>query len=108
MNMVQERKKRIRKGNKPFYLILLVVSLYVLWIFVSQQIKLYELTKQEEEYKKKVKALKAEVARLEEEIKQGNTPEFIEKVAREQLKMVKPNEIIYIDMQKAKYGQEKQ
>lgn len=105
MDMMQQRKKRVRRGNRPFYMILLVIGLYVVWIFVSQQMKLHELTEQEAAYKKRVEVLKQEVARREEEVKNGNTPEFIEKVAREQLKMVKPNEIIYIDMHKAKYSQ---
>ncbi len=105
MDMVQQRKKRIRKGNKPFYMLLLVIGLYVGWIFVDQQLRLHKLAEQEGTYKKRVEQLKQEVARREEEIKSANTPEFIEKVAREQLKMVKPNEIIYIDMHKAKYSQ---
>ncbi|MFT9494023.1 FtsB family cell division protein [Anaerosolibacter sp.] len=105
MDTIEQKKKRIRKGNRPFYMILLVVGLYVAWVFVDQQIRLHALTEQEEVYKSKVEQLKQEIARREEEVKNANTPEFIEKVAREQLKMIKPNEIIYIDMHKSKYSQ---
>ena len=98
-----KKKKSIIKGNRLFYIVIFSVILYVAWIFGNQQIKLRDFQQQEQEKQKQVAALKQEVLRIEEEIKQSNTPEFIEKVAREQLKMVKPNEIIYIDMEKAKH-----
>ena len=98
-----KKKKSIIKGNRLFYIVIFSVILYVAWIFGNQQIKLQTFQQQEQEKQKQVAALKQEVLRIEEEIKQSNTPEFIEKVAREQLKMVKPNEIIYIDMEKAKH-----
>jgi len=96
-------RKKLLKGNRLFYMIILSALLYVVWVFGNQQIRLRAFQQQEKEKQQQVAALKQEVLRLEEEIKQSNTPEFVEKVAREQLKMVKPNEIIYIDMEKAKH-----
>ncbi len=101
--MSAKRKKSLIKGNRLFYIIIFSVILYVAWVFGNQQIKLNALQQQEQEKQEQVAILKQEVLRLEEEIQQSNTPEFIEKVAREQLKMVKPHEIIYIDSEKAKH-----
>jgi len=101
--MDNKRKKSKVKRNRPLFLIVLVILLYVSWILISQRIKLQELTKQEEELQKKVEQLKEEEQRLAEERELLNDPKYIERVARERLKMVKPNEIIYIDHEKAKF-----
>lgn len=96
-------RKKLIKGNRLFYMIILFGMLYVVWVFGNQQIRLRTLQQQEKEKQQQVAALKQEILRLEEEIQQSNTPQFVERIAREQLKMVKPNEIIYIDMEKAKH-----
>jgi len=98
----KRRKSRIRR-NGPLFIALIAIVLYVSWIFLNQQIKLKELMKEEESLKKQVAELKLEEQRLIEEKKMLDDPKYIEKVARERLKMVKPNEIIYIDQEKAKF-----
>ncbi|TCO71360.1 cell division protein FtsB [Marinisporobacter balticus] len=100
--MNQYKNKNMKKKKKFFYICLLVLGLYVGWIFMNQQIELKKLYKQEEVLNQKIVAFKKEIARLEKEKSLGNDPKFIEKVAREKLKMVKSNEIIYVDMNKAK------
>ncbi|QZY54730.1 FtsB family cell division protein [Crassaminicella profunda] len=105
--MDKNRKNKTKKKNRFFYMVLLMIGLYVSWIVIKQQIELKELRNQEQTLNKKILELKKEEARLEEEKNLGNDPQFIEKVARERLKMVKPNEIIYIDINKAKYNEQK-
>ncbi|MCT4620711.1 MAG: septum formation initiator family protein [Marinisporobacter sp.] len=103
--MDKNRKNKIKSKNRFFHIVILMVFLYVSWVFVKQQIELKELRKQEEALNNKILELKKEAAQLEEEKTLGDDPKFIEKVARERLKMAKPNEIIYIDMNKSKYTQ---
>ncbi|QXM07233.1 FtsB family cell division protein [Crassaminicella indica] len=102
--MGKYKKNTVKKKKGFFHIALLIFGLYISWIFIKQQIELKELKQQEEELNKKIIELKKETARLEEEKQLGDDPKFIEKVARERLKMVKPNEIIYIDINKAKYN----
>lgn len=81
-------------------LLLIVVGLYVISIFISQQqllntyqkeIGKYEDEKQEaEETKESLVAMKDNV----------NSPEYIEEIAREKLGMYLPNERVYIDIGK--------
>lgn len=49
-----------------------------------------------------IKALEKEIDELNKEIENSDSLEFIEKVAREEMGMVKPREIIYIDKNKFK------
>jgi cell division protein DivIC len=60
------------------------------------------------QYKKEIKNLNEQIKQEEEsiknvkkEIENYKTDEYIEKIARERLKMVKPGEIIYIDINKS-------
>lgn len=83
----------IKKNYKKIFFI--VVFIYVAYIFINQQITLdayksnqeyYEAQiKQETEYKETLIAMKDNI----------NSPEYIEKIAREKLDMYLPNERIY-------------
>lgn len=55
-----------------------------------------ELEYEAEQYDKEIAALKEQIEGLKLEIEKSQSHEVIEKIAREKLKMVKPNEIIYI------------
>lgn len=100
--MDKKRKKRRRRKN-PIHFLLIAIVLYISWTFISQQMRLNELAREEEELKKQYEELYQEEQKLLEEKDMIDDPEYIEKVARERLKMVKPNEIIYIDKERAKY-----
>lgn len=99
---MKRRRKNLMKRNRPFYMVVFLIGIYVLWIFMDQQMKLAQFTTQEEGLKERIKELKIEEVRLEEEKGLGDDPKYIEKIAREKLKMVKPNEMIYIDQGKEK------
>jgi len=96
---MKERKKN-KKKIKMLHIFLVLAVLYVSWIFIKTQIDISRLEKQEMVLNKKVTELKKTEKRLVEEQKNAGSIEYIEKVAREELKMVKSNEIIYIDSNK--------
>lgn len=50
--------------------------------------------------KREVSKLKREIKELEDEISHSDSVEYVEKVAREDLGMVKPREVVYIDKDK--------
>lgn len=54
------------------------------------------------ECNREIKTLKSDIKNLEEEKKIMGSLEFIEKVAREDLGMVKPREVVYIDKEKSR------
>lgn len=88
--------KIIKKHYKK--ILFCIIACYMISIFVSQQkmlnsynaeIKIYEAQKiKEEETKESLIQIKENV----------NSPEYIEKVAREKLGMYLPNERVYIDI----------
>ncbi|MBF8983625.1 septum formation initiator family protein [Lutibacter sp. B2] len=96
MNEGKKNKKKI----KIVHIFLACAVLYVSWIFIRTQIDISRLEKQEIELNKKITELKKTEKSLVEEQKSAGSIKYIEKVAREELKMVKSNEIIYIDSNK--------
>lgn len=57
--------------------------------------KVAEMSQRERELKQEIASLRVELGRLEDYYEMSKTPEFVERMAREKLGMVKRNEIIY-------------
>ncbi len=67
--------------------------------FVSAFLELYRLQREADRLLRMRRALQQETAVLREEIRLLHTPEYIEKIAREQLGLVKPGEIALLIVQ---------
>jgi cell division protein FtsB len=63
---------------------------------IHQEIKLKELKVEEIRLNQEIERLTDEKTRLEQDLKSFQSLENIEKIARAKLKMVMPNEIIYV------------
>jgi len=87
---------RFLKRNRVVVLFAVAFLIYVGITFVRQEIKLRQLHAEEAACQSEIVLLKEDVDELEEELENASSPETIERIAREKLKMVKPNEIIYI------------
>lgn len=80
-------------------IIILLLGIYVVYTFFSQQSSLNSYAAGQEYYSEKIAE---EVANRESllELKDNlNSPEYIEKIAREKLDMYLPNERVYLDIE---------
>ena len=68
--------------------------------FLNQGLTMMRLERQKVELEEKIAEEKKSIEGLKKDLLDSKTPEFIEKQAREKLKMVKPNEKVYIDTSK--------
>lgn len=96
------RKRKIRKKKNPIFqwMILLGFVVFIIYLgstFVEQHFMLKNLNGEIEKKEQEIQALQSEIKTLNDDLSQVNTVEFIEKLAREKLGMVKPREIIYKD-----------
>ena len=109
-NNLREKKKKKKRVLKKRHLILIVIGVYLIAFFSMEAFDIYSLKKQQKELQLKVQQLEEEKAKLEEEYNNINNLEYIEKMARENLKMVKPNEILYVDttLDKEKQGDQEE
>lgn len=99
--------KRKRKFPIGLKVILVFAIFYGFYSFEAagnaKTVKLQEIA----ENKQQIEALTREIEKLEEEIKDSNSTEYIEKVARDEFGMVKPREVVYVDKEKDNYDSNK-
>lgn len=93
-----KKKKKI----KLRHFIILFFVIYISMIVVNQNKLKKDLRAKEKEVKEDIIILQEDIEELNNQIEKRGSIEFLENVAREELGMVKPNEIIYIDKGKFK------
>lgn len=95
------QRKNVKKTNAKKLLklgMVMVVCVYVAVVFVQQRITLSKCDKLAEEYQAKISEAQLEKRRLEDELKKAGTDEYLERVARDKLGLVKANERVFIDI----------
>lgn len=95
-------KKRKKFKLEAWKIIVLIFISYLVITFVKQEKQLQELSKKKIEVEKEVLSLEAEVESMKAEIENSDSLVFVEKIARDELGMVKPREILVIDNNKKK------
>ena len=81
-------------------LMLVGLGIYILCMFISQQQTLNRYKKEVKEYDVQIEEAEETKQSLLEMKENVNSPEYIEKIAREKLGMYLPNERVYIDIGK--------
>lgn len=97
-NSIENRKLKLNISR----CIVIILILYVGFKFWDQTKLSNELSSKRIEKEREIKNLEREISELEEEIETSDSLSFVEKVARDELGMVKPREIIIIDESKKK------
>ncbi len=96
--MARRKRRRIRLGH----LLILIAVIYIGSLFWNQHKLERRLTSKRDLIVMEIKALQEDIDEMNKEIEISDTLQFVEKIAREELGMVKPREIIYIDENKVR------
>ncbi|HZK58108.1 MAG TPA: septum formation initiator family protein [Clostridia bacterium] len=95
------RKPKRRDYGKLIIKIIFILSVfYVLFTFYDQYKEMRYLKTREENLAEDINKVENDIQSLKNKIENSNTDEHIEKIARENLKMVKEDELIFIDLKK--------
>ncbi|MBR5614946.1 MAG: septum formation initiator family protein [Clostridia bacterium] len=100
MSQKKERRK-VKKTNVKDLLkvcAVLAVCVYAAVVFVQQKITLSKCETVADEYKEKIAAAQLEKQKLEDELEKAGTDEYLERIARDKLGLVKANERVFIDI----------
>lgn len=89
-----------RRISFPIEIILIALVLFLLVSNYRSNKRLKDLETLSEERKIVYEDLERQIADLEEKMESVGTLKYIEKIAREEYGMVKPKEIIFVDMDK--------
>lgn len=92
----QKKKMRFRL----IHLALMAIIIYVAVVFNNQRILMNDLKGKRAETEAEIHKLETEIENLRYELENSDSLEFVERVARDELGMVKPREIIYVDVNK--------
>lgn len=96
--MKKKKKRRFKLGR----ILLIGLVIYLSAIFIHQNTLINNLEDKKLKTESEIKELERDINQLTKEIENSDSLEFVEKVARDELGMVKPREIIYIDKNKVK------
>ncbi len=92
---VSKFQKKRRKLNRSKLIILAVILIGVAY-FVFSGIKIIHLNTEKAKVEEKNRQLKEEVENLTQQLEAINSPEFIERLARKNLKLVKQGELMFV------------
>lgn len=84
------------------HLVLLLLLIYISVVMLNQRKLMKNLQSKKTELQREINMLQKDIDELNHEIENSDSLQFVEKVAREELGMVKPREIIYVDKKKIK------
>ena len=90
------RKHSFIRRNQITFVLVILFTAYVGVTWIKQEVVLRELRYENTILQEEMDGIDVEIAKLEEEIEESSDIDYVEKIAREKLKMVKSNEIIYI------------
>lgn len=76
------------------------ISIYFVLTFIKQQFEINEYNIQKKYYKNEIETREKKIKIIQSTIENVDTPDYKEKVAREELGLVKPYEKIFIDTNK--------
>lgn len=93
------KKPKRRNYSKLIIKTVFILSVfYVLFTFYDQYREMKYLKIREGALLEDIDKMEKDIQSLKNQIENSNTDEHIEKIAREHLKMVKENELIFIDL----------
>ncbi len=95
----KSKKRAFRRIIQPIFvgLGLILMLAMALSIYFSQEDKIAELKARNLELSEQAETIKAKKEEIKELLENWQTPEYIEKIAREEFGMVKPGEVIFTD-----------
>ena len=93
-------RKKVSAKNMVALVIVLVICIGVIWKIAGQQITLsnYEALAREQEQKIADEELKNQKLQDQKNQVEENPDEYIQRLAREKLGLVKPNERVFVDI----------
>lgn len=94
---VKGKKSRVNWRRLITVIVVAGLCIYAVWTLVSQEIEIQKTKKELTELNTKLEEQNALREDLEEQKETVNTPEYIEKAARDELGYAAPDEIIFKD-----------
>jgi len=89
------RKRYLIKRNRFFVVLAFCFAVYLGVVLVQQELKMMELKQEAQQVQQHAQALNKEITQLKDDLASSQSMDYIERQAREKLRMVKPDEIVF-------------
>ncbi len=102
-NIKKTKEAKPEKKKKHNFLYILVMGIFItvgVSVLYIQYEQILELNKENETVLAEIERRKKEAEKIGKQEAYYDSDEYIEKIAREQLSLVKPNEILFVDVNK--------
>ncbi|MBF0407631.1 MAG: cell division protein FtsL [Candidatus Riflebacteria bacterium] len=93
-----QKKRRVRFSTEVMFIVSVVFCVSLSFIYLSRYYSIRNLLNREEEQKARIEELERENRKLKMNLENLSTPEGIERLARERLGLVKPDEIVVVPL----------
>ncbi len=101
----KKQKGKIVPGRLLVTVLAALFVLYFIYIMIWQQVMLSKKNKEIDALEEKVSAAAQQTEQLKEQLSNMEDPEYIERIAREKLGLVRPNERVFVDANKSDSNQ---
>ncbi len=100
-------KRKTKVNHRRLITLFVVVSFFVYFIYtlIQQQITISKNSNEIDALEERIAVAEQQKAKLEQELENLNDPEYLEKVAREKLGLVRPNERVFVDANQSDVNQ---
>ncbi len=102
-----ETKKKAKLNPKRFAVAMIVIifAVYFIYVMIWQQVMLSRKNKEIDALEEQITAATQQAEELEKELENLNDPEYLERIAREKLGLVRPNERVFVDVNQSEVNQ---
>ena len=101
----EKQKGKIAPGRLLAVVLVGLFVLYFIYIMIWQQVMLSKKNKGIDALDVKISAATQQTEQLKEQLSSMEDPEYIERIAREKLGLVRPNERVFVDANKSDSNQ---
>jgi len=92
------KSKKRKKRFKIRHLLGILLAVYIVYVLVAQQIAINQAHVKEIDIKNDIEKLIEENQQIEADLEKARDDQYLEKLARERLGLIKPGEIMFIDV----------
>jgi cell division protein FtsL len=103
-DFVSGKRKIQKKGLRISHVFVVLLVIYLVTVMNHQRQLMNSLEEKREVLESEIVQLEDKIEDLNDQIEKSGTLEFVERIARDELGMVKPREIIYIDKSSPEYN----
>ena len=97
----KKTKRKLNPRRFVFAMLAIGFVVYFVYVMIWQQVTISKKNQEIDALQEKISAASQQTEKLQEELDNLNDPAYLERIAREKLGLVEPNERVFVDANKS-------